>query len=428
MNPRACLLVAFFACLPLSSSADSIVQTFSHSNSLVGSGSGPLKLQKVWAAEAFDPALGTLNSVDFTFGVVAANSIFEVNIFYGEGAIRTPYLNAFTLIDLPGISLTGPTATFVGPAVSVPVDGHYGVSGDISLSQSWEFTDEAVLASFSTSPTYIFGIYGIFGDSHYGSATLDGTISAKLTYNYTVLEAGSTLALFVAGLVGFAALARRRMSLKIPVVLFCGLWLGLSARADSIVQTNQQTGSSSAGNPRIAGMNQDWHFQAFDSSLGQLDSVILSYTLQGTAFVSDRNVYQEGVGYNYTLSVGLDTGVMFLSGGSASLESGATFYATSPTVFVPYGQAVSFSTDFTMSPSWTYTDPTHLALFKNPASYLSVVSHNNAATFVGGSSLTGQLDLTLTYNYTVPDTGSTLALLGGVLLAAAALRRKLAIA
>lgn len=176
------------------------------------------------------------------------------------------------------------------------------------------------------------------------------------------------------------------------------------ASAVTITQSLTKTGSGGGYGSGPAGTSFGWNFNGWNASDGPLTSVLIQIDLTATVSTSDVNPWPDAIGERDDAF--LRTSTLFASGiptvpDMDSVRNGDAYQ-------LPAFQTRSFSTDFAQGLVLSITDPAALAAFVQPTFNVRTLhmagGHNRYGTgFLG-------VTATISVNYNVAETGSTLAL------------------
>jgi hypothetical protein len=194
-------------------------------------------------------------------------------------------------------------------------------------------------------------------------------------------------------------------------------------RADSFTQSHSFSGDvTSIGTigPRI---QETWSIQSFNPDMGTLESVEISYSFVGAAQIF--NFMLEGYAPR-TPAITASTVFTFWSSEGQVLLTGPSNTVYGPAVFVPHEGRFGLEADMNFSGTVITSEPYQLNFFDG-----SQLSFASGTFFQGDSkwgetSAQGTVDVSISFHYTVPDTGISLALLGALIIAMAVFSRRLA--
>lgn len=224
MNHRlTCGLAALclFALLPRAN-ALTVTQTHSFGIGLAGSNGGRTPIGGYWQYQAFNPGLGTLQSVTVNWNLSINATLVDIN-YYGVVPVPINYRPEIQIVghaatsDAPLSSWVNLFASQSGPLVTLQPGEHVMYSALFTANHTQVFSDQASLAGFSGPGQPFVGpplphvaVVNAYFEytSRYGSVGGQGGIDFTLTYTYAVNEQGATALLFAAsGL--YLAIAQR---------------------------------------------------------------------------------------------------------------------------------------------------------------------------------------------------------------------------
>jgi hypothetical protein len=195
-------------------------------------------------------------------------------------------------------------------------------------------------------------------------------------------------------------------------------------RADTIVQSfsfDQSTRKSGSGMP--ARIQSNWDFDNFSCDLGTLLCVEFSFSVNALTNVYDNNQYSS-IPVALAADFSAWAGFTFMGPAAIPQLQSETVKRAAEKALVAPSQWYGITDTIQIQHTWEITDAAGLSCFESPDMFMQAAYFVFGTSWCGGIDIDGSMDLTLKYHYaSVPDTGSTLALLGGVLLAAAAMRR-----
>ena len=173
-----------------------------------------------------------------------------------------------------------------------------------------------------------------------------------------------------------------------------------------------------------AALVASWHFDPFNVPGAKLDSVTFAGIVSVKATVTEVNPFQFPIGdgsfvdLNSYLRIS-PSDVILLAHTTSPFGQGEIIPATWP----PSSHTVSKTV--TNSFSENLADPIWLNFFADGTKPLTQDTAFYGWTSWSSASATGASDLSLTFNYTVPEGGGTVVLLAGTIGVVAGLRRRL---
>lgn len=167
--------------------------------------------------------------------------------------------------------------------------------------------------------------------------------------------------------------------------------------------------------PHIFSFGGTWGYQPFDPALGTLESVTLETRLSATLTMTEFNFFSSGppaytmgpIQWTPTAMIGFSA---FTADG---LSANANLFASAQTVTIQPNASEAAAVDVSHLLTSTTTLPVAMGNFSNPALLHQAILGGNVfeSTTYGNSTMRGTITATLTYNYSVTDTGASSAIL-----------------
>ncbi len=205
------------------------------------------------------------------------------------------------------------------------------------------------------------------------------------------------------------------------------LMCAVSPRSSALVITQS---SSFAINGRGDGGHDwssanTWSYLGFNSTVGVLQSVTLSAVATAHVSAFEHNAFSWAPlidSYSYLPGVHMNLNAATFDG-LAAQPGGYAASATGSVVVLSSNQTNSFAADLTASGQVSTTNAGLLASFAGQGQHMAFTTlHFGGNNYYGGTSVTGNVTVTLSYDYAAPviaaantpDSGSALMLFGGV--------------
>lgn len=205
---------------------------------------------------------------------------------------------------------------------------------------------------------------------------------------------------------------------KILMLSACLAVLPGAVHADSIVQFfDYSAASSNSGSGPGSRIQTRIDLQPFCVEWAQLTSVEFACTAAAYAGVTDSSQFAPGPIF---LTPSFSTWMQFdfIEGQNVRMDLTSTYLTLTgePVLVEPRGY-YGLADNVELSASAVFTDERQLAMFASETPILSAALFVFGTSWAGGSFLDGNMQLSVKYNYTVPDAGATLPLLGAGLCA-----------